>query len=672
MAEGMPEDQKTLARRLRNQLRTKSQRKRIIEDPRCSITSDPEFVDGTLDLGEKEEFKDTIHLTIENTGPNALYLLSCIVLGKLNNLTLKDEHNVTRKNPLSLNPGDSYDTEATYRCSSFGCHETVLAFEFRSLESTFHIVRVIVARCMTTLGKDLAPKDTYSPRPYRAPVSQGVRLAMNGQRPTCLLNMLLEYEDFLGQYKIPPKIRSQADSSTFPSGRDKQILGNPLSWKTYSKKFELLLYLEELEMEADMRKYSTEMTNKQMVREGNLLVLKVPGVSEKRPSVLRGDEVLVNPVGKPWTKYRVFVDSVQQDSVKLSFHQALLDLYTKDMKFDVEFLVSRLSLRIRHRAAAYATKCQLEPVLFPSAPPPSNKKPPLPELSELFDELLQGNPEQARAVKHIVAGSSKPAPYVVYGPPGTGKTETLAMAIVQLEKTKKNCHILACAQTNNAADALCSMILKWKSVAKSKVYRMYATTVNVKCVPAELKECSNLEGNSYVYPPKAKLMEYRIVVTTLLTAGRFVAAKVPNNHFTHVFVDEAGQAMEPECIVPLAGLLNVKSGQVVLAGDPEQLGPIVRSRLAQKYGLEVSLIERLKDFHLYQRDRGDFDERFVTKLLQNYRSHFEILKVPKELFYDDELKPFATDCDSYCNWEGLLQRVMKRDSLGLCLSSVHE
>lgn len=101
------------------------------------------------------------------------------------------------------------------------------------------------------------------------------------------------------------------------------------------------------------------------------------------------------------------------------------------------------------------------------------------------------------------------------------------------------------------------------------------------------------------------------------------------------------------------GLLHAKSGQVVLAGDPKQLGPIIRSPFAAKYGMGttrrpdtrtvlyvphcertngvktsasllcagVSLLERLmKDFPLYQKNDNVFDNRYVTKLLHNYRS----------------------------------------------------
>ena len=69
---------------------------------------------------------------------------------------------------------------------------------------------------------------------------------------------------------------------------------------------------------------------------------------------------------------------------------------------------------------------------------------------------------------------------------------------------------------------------------------------------------------------------------------RLVSASFPRNHFTHIFIDEAGHATEPECIIPVADLLdpdNPRGGQLVLAGDPKQLGPILRSPITQKYGL---------------------------------------------------------------------------------------
>ncbi|MED6293051.1 hypothetical protein CHARACLAT_006828 [Characodon lateralis] len=151
-------------------------------------------------------------------------------------------------------------------------------------------------------------------------------------------------------------------------------------------------------------------------------------------------------------------------------------------------------------------------------------------------------------------------------------------------------------------------------------------------------------------------MEYKIIVTTLITAGRLVSGAIPSGHFTHVFVDEAGHAVETECLVPLAGLLDAETGQLVLAGDPKQLGPILRSPFALKYRMGASLLERLMtDFPLYQKNEGIYDNCFVTKLLRNYRSHPSILKIPNERFYDGELEACADEYSRnfYCTWEHL-------------------
>jgi helicase MOV-10 len=72
--------------------------------------------------------------------------------------------------------------------------------------------------------------------------------------------------------------------------------------------------------------------------------------------------------------------------------------------------------------------------------------------------------------------------------------------------------------------------------------------------------------------------------------SRLVSAQFEQDFFTHVFMDEVSQATEPEALIALAGLMhindNTASGkQVVLAGDPQQLGPILRSPYAIKLGL---------------------------------------------------------------------------------------
>uniref|UniRef100_A0A667YRE2 RNA helicase n=1 Tax=Myripristis murdjan TaxID=586833 RepID=A0A667YRE2_9TELE len=559
-----------------------------------------------------------------------------------------------------VSTGATYQILVHFRSSLVGFYPATLAFEFKpdlSASNAFYIVRFIEARCVTSLGMELAPTSPYRPQRISAQPPEPFCTIVDGQPPE-------------GYYKTPQTLwnRSSLTCGSFSVVIlcKKILLESPLSMENYSEKFQLLLYLEELQMDVDIKRYNIPNSEKDYASmfkdhvNKKLLVLELPGVSENRPSVLRGDKLLVKPKGEEGVKYLGYVHAVQLDLVKLGFSSKLLDRFVEGMQFSVEFTVNRLVMRIQHRAAELASTLRLGEVLFPDRATLSYQQPELPRLS-LFDRKLERNPEQYKAVQHIVAGSSKPAPYLVFGPPGTGKTVTLVEAIKQIEKTQASCHILACAPSNSAADLLCKKILE--HVEERKVFRMYASSREPKFVPDELKACSNLEGEIYKYPAKEELMNYKIMVTTLLTAGRLVTGNIPAGHFTHIFVDEAGHAIETECLVPLAGTENnstvFSSGQVVLAGDPKQLGPILRSPFALQYGMGVSMLERLmSNFSLYQKEEEVFDNRFVTKLLQNYRSHPAILKIPNELFYDGELQVCADEIirNSYCRWEYLPKR----------------
>jgi helicase MOV-10 len=72
---------------------------------------------------------------------------------------------------------------------------------------------------------------------------------------------------------------------------------------------------------------------------------------------------------------------------------------------------------------------------------------------------------------------------------------------------------------------------------------------------------------------------------------RLVTGGIPAGHFSHLFIDESGQAAEPETLIPIAGLFTSAGekfklfGQLVLVGDPKQLGPLLRSPVAIKLGL---------------------------------------------------------------------------------------
>lgn len=137
-------------------------------------------------------------------------------------------------------------------------------------------------------------------------------------------------------------------------------------------------------------------------------------------------------------------------------------------------------------------------------------------------------------------------------------------------------------------------------------------------------------------------MSAQIVVSTVNLAARFSFWGIPRGHFEVLCVDEAGHATEPEVVSVASSLMDFKDhtsenvGQLILAGDPKQLGPITSSDICLKYGLSVSYMERLTERSVYQpQENGKYPEKLLAKLVRNYRSHPAILKLPNEMFYKD-------------------------------------
>lgn len=82
----------------------------------------------------------------------------------------------------------------------------------------------------------------------------------------------------------------------------------------------------------------------------------------------------------------------------------------------------------------------------------------------------------------------------------------------------------------------------------------------------------------------------------------------------------------------------------MLIGDPKQLDAVTKSDWSTKLGFKTSWFEQLFNAVMYKRNSvtGRFNQTYITQLVQNYRSHRSILKIPNELFYDDLLKAIAT------------------------------
>lgn len=664
---------KKLATEILSKLKVK--RAEIIQDKGgVEITSDPKSTNGKITFVIKELGKlFVVKFHIVNRGENCIYFSFYTALHKMRCFTLVDARRVNRVCPLLLCRGESYAVEVHYNVQYHGHFPATMYFEFcpesepPGAAKPFCIVRELEAVVQTKLAAELGPKSPYNPKQNRRlrPEDRIVEVGVppeSSSRPSPVKLSPYFYPCYLkglARHKLEDSERLSAFAKQ-QLPRVSRVLEKELCMKMYTERFHLLLHLEEIQMEVDIKKY--DLYNQTMTQDKTnkkLLVLKVAGVAENRPSVLRGDQLNVFVSGdksKPITVYEGFVHRVELERVKLGFSKKLLQRFLPNMKFDVEFNINRFPIKLQHRAVQLAAHHGLGGVLFPTDHNITQTE--LPHF-RMFNKDLEKNPEQKAAVQHILSGISKPAPYLIFGPPGTGKTVTLVEAIKQVNKSVNKVHVLACAPSNSACDLLCERLLGF--VDGHRLYRLYASSRDSSTVPKKLLKHSNWNESAerFIAPSAKDIMDYRVIVVTSVTAGRLVSGGVAKGHFTHIFIDEAGQAVEPECVIGIAGLLDPAKGQLVLAGDPQQLGPVLRSPLAQLYGMGQSLLERLmKQNSLYQKiqdGNSRYDSRFVTKLLQNYRSHPAILKIPNELFYENELQVFADQIEreAFCQWEHL-------------------
>ena len=229
-----------------------------------------------------------------------------------------------------------------------------------------------------------------------------------------------------------------------------------------------------------------------------------------------------------------------------------------------------------------------------------------------------------------------------------------------------NSKILVCAPSNTAVDVVVERLAT--IVGRREMLRLIAFSRDRATVPDQIFRYANYDEDKdcFANPDPNVIMSYRIVAATTSYAGRLPTLGVLD-HFTHVFIDEAGHSVECEALGCLA-LTTKQSARnppvTVLAGDPKQLGPIIRSDIAKTFGLEKSLLERLSQLEPYaRREESDvhgnhYDKNMITKLVRNYRSHSTILALPSKLFYDGDLIAEAdvTRSHRFVDWEHLPKR----------------
>ena len=186
--------------------------------------------------------------------------------------------------------------------------------------------------------------------------------------------------------------------------------------------------------------------------------------------------------------------------------------------------------------------------------------------------------------------------------PGTGKTITVIECIRQLLAKDPKAKVLACAPGNSAADLITFRLRGHLNT--DELFRFCAPSRFKDQVPDELRPYTFTQGDGHFSVPSMnRLKNFKVIVSTCGSTGVFSGIGMARGHFSHIFIDEAGQATEPESFLSIKTLADNKTN-VILSGDPKQLGPVIRSGIARALGLEKSYLERLMDRDVYNIQTG--------------------------------------------------------------------
>ncbi|XP_065129006.1 RNA helicase Mov10l1 [Paramisgurnus dabryanus] len=589
---------------------------------------------------------------------------------------------------LEIVPGEKMSVTVSCQAKSLGCSDELLLLHFSSF-TIGRRLKVLVNSAEESLLKPSAPYCPVTTLPRQQPTQ-----ILTVSAPPAPLRLAKRHlPNFLGNYAVPQALRDCVEAQ-----KDVLIvqpaLAEPLSLWSMLPRFSALLWLEELQAERELKELSISGA---ILRKGAVyLHLEVPGLAEGRPSLFIGDKVLLKKPcnGGITIEYISYVTEINEEDVSLRVNADFHNSYLGE-PLDVEFTFNRLTMRRCH-CALEQTKHFGDNILFPSVltlqPPqwsgewgPHDEDELPQQVKDTSNDAMKGlcssttdmvsvatqtktdltlsakstpNPgqffncqlnfAQQEAVKQILSGDCRPTPYILFGPPGTGKTITLIETILQVHHHIPGSRVLVCTPSNSAADLICLRLHQSGYLNTASLARVNATCRPEESMPEELRQYARA-GEDIRHASF-----HRIVVSTCSSAGMMYQIGLRDGHFTHVFLDEAGQATEPETLIPL-GLLSEGGGQIVLAGDPKQLGPVIKSKIASAFGLGVSFLERLMRLPLYSCSERGYNPKLVTKLVYNYRSHEALLELPSRLFYAGELcvRAQRTVVDSLCHWNRL-------------------
>lgn len=260
------------------------------------------------------------------------------------------------------------------------------------------------------------------------------------------------------------------------------------------------------------------------------------------------------------------------------------------------------------------------------------------------------NPIQERAVNEVLWAKDVA---IVHGPPGTGKTTTLVEAIN--ETLMRESQVLVCAQSNMAVDWISEKLVdrginvlrignptrvndKMLGFTYERRFESHPDYPQLWAIRKAIRELrKNKKKGSENYHQKMERLksraaeieirinaelfgEARVIACTLVGSAHHL---LEGMKFGTLFIDEAAQALEAACWIPMK-----RTSRVILAGDHCQLPPTVKSIAALRAGLGKTLMERI----------AENKPEVVTLLKIQYRMNDEIMRFSSDWFYGGKVE----------------------------------
>ena len=260
------------------------------------------------------------------------------------------------------------------------------------------------------------------------------------------------------------------------------------------------------------------------------------------------------------------------------------------------------------------------------------------------------NPTQERAVNEVLWAKDVA---IVHGPPGTGKTTTLVEAIN--ETLMRESQVLVCAQSNMAVDWISEKLVdrginvlrignptrvndKMLGFTYERRFESHADYPQLWAIRKAIRELrkNRKKGGENYHQKMDRLKSRAAEIELRINAELFGEARViactligsahhllEGMKFGTLFIDEAAQALEAACWIPMK-----RASRVILAGDHCQLPPTVKSIAALRAGLGKTLMERI----------AENKPEVVTLLKIQYRMNDEIMRFSSDWFYGGKVE----------------------------------